>query len=208
MLSLLMELPYLYICVLSAKIFLFLTPLLSMAGKGSWGQWFCHPGVLWPLEDEWSISLWEIWCFATGQQNAVLKWIVLQVAGTVNAAASGPGTAPKLKGLSALRWLQERPSRRVNSDVSLSWHFLKISAVFSPVLHYFISANCVPSDMKQTAKQLSHHSASSRSWVQLFKLISPFSQCTCQDPTLEQKIRANGDQGEQKLPQTFDPNLT
>ena len=34
---------------------------------------------------------------------------------------------------------------------------------------------------KQTAKRLPHHSASSRSWVQLFRPIFPFSQCICQD---------------------------
>lgn len=197
-----MELPYLYLWVISAKIlFLSLTPLLSMPGKGCWREWFCHPGVQWPLEDKWSISLWEIWCFATGQQNAVLKWIVLWVANTVNAAASGPGTTPKLKGLSPLRLLQEMSSRSVNSNASLSLHFLKISGVFSPVLHYFIWGNCVPSDMKQTAKQSPHHSASSRSSVQLLKLIFPFSQCICQDPALEQKIK-------QRLRRTkADPNL-
>lgn len=176
-----------------------------MAGKGCWGQWFCHPGVLWPLEDAWSISLWEIWCFATGQQNAVLKWIVLQVTNTVSAAASGLAQ-PQTPGFVTTEVVAEMPRRRINSNVSLSWHFLKISAAFSPVLRCFMWANCVPSDMKQTAKP--HHSASSRSWAQLFKLIFPFSQCTCQDPTLEQKIRANGGWGEQKLTQTFDLNLT
>lgn len=116
--------------------------------------------------------------------------------------------SPKTQRFVTLRWLQEMPSRSVNSNVSLSWHFLKISAVFNAVLRCFIWGNCVPSDMKQTAKQFPHHSASSRSWVQLFKPIFPFSQCTCQEPTLEQKIRANGGWGEQKLTQTFDLNLT
>lgn len=87
--------------------------------KADWGQWFCHPGVLWPLEDEWSISLWEIWCFATGQQNTVLKWIILQVANTTNAAASGPGTAPKLKGFVTTEVM---PNRSVNShDIPLKY---------------------------------------------------------------------------------------
>lgn len=111
-----------------------------MAGKGCWGQWFCHPGVLWPLEDAWSISLWEIWCFATGQQNAVLKWIVLQVANTVSAAASGLAQ-PQTPGFVTTEVVAEMPRRSINSNMSLSWHFLKISAAFSPVLCCFL---CVP----------------------------------------------------------------
>lgn len=173
-----------------------------MPGKGCWGQWLCHLGVLWPLEDEWSISLWEIWCFATGQTKRCPQ---------VNSFTSGKHSqcccslrawhSPKTQGF-CHHWGDCRRSQAGALILMSPSHDISLKYL------QCIWGNCAPSDMKQTAKQLPHHSASSRSWVQLFKPIFPFPQCICQEPTLEQKIRANGGWGEQKLTQTFDLNLT
>lgn len=56
-----MDLSYLYLCQ-ECQTPCCLAPLLSM--QSNWqGWWFCHPGALRPLEDRWSISLWETLVF-------------------------------------------------------------------------------------------------------------------------------------------------
>lgn len=179
---------------------------LVIARQRLLGQWFCHPGVLWPLEDEWSISLWEVWCSAADQRNTVLKWIVLQVA--INSAASGLGTAQNSRVChhwGDSRWFQAGVFILMCPSHDISLKYLQCSvpccAALSKAIVFSLTWNKLQSSCLIILPLAGLESSFSNRFF-------PFHSAPVKSPLWNRRSEQTGAEENKSWPQTFDLNLT